>query len=120
MLLYYEKKPKRETSETIRNFYFDPSAKPNSLGVFNNYTKLFSDRAFFHPIHQAAKYHAPVAPTYLYFYTYKQDFNLGGYLLAIQGKYPFVMEVFMSGVATLWKKYILRETIPRYGKKALL
>ena len=115
LLLYYENKPEKEISERIRNFYFDPNSSSNTLGEFNNYTKLFSDRAFFHSVHHAAKYHSPAAPTYLYFYTYNQEFDLGGYLLAIRGRLPFVMEVFMSGVRTFWRKYVLRKTIPRYG-----
>ena len=77
--------PKPENSRISRAIQLE-----NDVAFLKNITRLFGDRMFNQPVHDAASFHKEFAPTYLYYYSY------------LSKRFPGVVYAILKGVQPLY------------------
>lgn len=106
---------KHDVSAKIRKFYFGNAADIGSIEFLPNFTRLFSDRQFFVPIHRFAQQFGKFADTRMYLYTYEAEFCFADILAATQSEWvPPLISVIWE-VAKRWICLKFGYDIPHLG-----
>jgi hypothetical protein len=67
-------------------------------------------------VHNDAKAQSAFSSVYTYYYSYKGDFTMTRLLLALQGKYPVIVEFLMHSLSEWFQTKVLGNEIHHHGK----